>query len=68
MNNAIITIPADDRELVPNTFLSNNNNTPAPTSDNECIIVPPPTKNGTIPKPTSKPINITGNKPEYEAL
>ena len=48
INNAIITIPDDVCEIIPNHFPSNSNNTLATISDDECAIVPPPTENGTI--------------------
>ena len=67
MNNAIITIPDDDCEIVPNPFPSNNNNTIDTTHDGECVIVPSPTGNITTSKHTSKHIKVTGNKPNYDA-
>ena len=47
INNAIITIPDDDCEIVLNPFLGNSNNALATISDDEYGIVPPPTENGT---------------------
>ena len=68
MHNTIITIPDDDCEIIPNPSLTNNNNTLDNTSDDEYIIVTPHNSSVTAPNPTSKPIKVTGNTPDYEAL
>ena len=68
MHNTIIAIPDDDCEIIPNPSLTNNNNTLANTSDDEYIIVTPHDASVTAPNPTSKPIKVTGNTPDYEAL
>ena len=55
MNNAIITIPADDCVVI--SPPDNNANT-----DDECMIVPPPQ---TYLNPDTH-IKVSENKPDYE--
>ena len=37
-------------------------------TDDECAIVPPPNQTSIMTKPTSKPIKVSDNKPDFKSL
>ena len=68
MDNAIITIPDDNCEVITTPPLKNDNNAAITIPDNECVIVQPPDESTNISKPTSNPIKVSGSKHDFESL
>ena len=78
MNNAIITTPDDDDECVdfPPPHKSedtddecvDDTSSTANETDDEYDIVPPPDQTSIMTKPTSKPIKVSDNKPDFKSL